>query len=260
LHFKAFFDDTGTHDTAVVSALAGYVASVDDWEAFKVDWNAFLMRHGLDRDPGCYHSADCCCKYGAQNFAGLPEQDRRQIHREAVEVIVAHPLVPIGLAITTQPYLRSIRHEKPVHKSEYIYCFKKLLPLLAKHMFTRPEGSSVAITLEKTKKVIGKVTSAYESAMSAQHAETQALFTSTPTMEPKKGWPQLQAADVLAYELGLDLKWNWNPARSYPRRGSCNQLLKHCSRTKGLLVLLEVGERGVRRDPNWFKPVEKGSP
>jgi hypothetical protein len=91
--FGAFFDDAGTHDSALVAALGGYVAPIEVWETFKREWDEFLGRRQLD----FYHATDCQGKEGHRQFEGWSSEERDVTHREAVEIITRHPIVPIGL-------------------------------------------------------------------------------------------------------------------------------------------------------------------
>src|SRR5687767_4224518 len=75
LMFVAYFDDAGTHDDTAtepgsqIVAVAGYVGTPADWDAFEVDWNAFLRREGLK----FYHTVDCM--HSRKQFEGREPSD-----------------------------------------------------------------------------------------------------------------------------------------------------------------------------------------
>jgi hypothetical protein len=42
-----FFDESGCHDSARILVVAGWVATLDEWEKFEKQWKLALKRAGL---------------------------------------------------------------------------------------------------------------------------------------------------------------------------------------------------------------------
>jgi hypothetical protein len=223
LLFGSYFDDAGTHDQAPVAALAGYTAPLEAWIKFNVEWADFLGRKQIR----FYHSTDCCGKEGHGQFTGWDEQTRKDTHKEAVQIITRHPLIPIGAGITAQPfrtwYFASLTPgERTLYKPQYHYCFERIVYAVANEMIRqRKKGDAEAkagIVLEYTEKVIGNVTDTFERLMTGPLYPYRSLFAGTPIQDQKEGRPELQAADVLAYEMAIDAHWYWHPDRKYGTR------------------------------------------
>jgi len=65
-------------------------------------------------------------------------------------------------------------------------------------------------------------------------------FAGAPVLRPKEGHPQLQAADVLAYEMAVNLRRMFVPGTPQKRRRSWDALINHYwaeSRSVGLPLL-----------------------
>jgi hypothetical protein len=129
----------------------------------------------------------------------------------------------------------------PGREPQYYYCFERVLEGLARHMTGTWVGAKVSIVLEKTPKVTGRVNDIFKSFLQEQTSWSD-YFTPGIEPQPIEGWPQLQAADVLAWEMITDLKWNWNPNRTRGTRASFRELGAHCDRVGGEIRFRGTGD------------------
>src|ERR1700733_6173726 len=51
----AYFDESGTHHGAGVSAVAGFTATDPEWSSFSIQWRASLNHHGIS---GPFHMSE----------------------------------------------------------------------------------------------------------------------------------------------------------------------------------------------------------
>jgi hypothetical protein len=235
LMFVAYLDDSGTDLGSSVAVLAGYVAAVSEWERFEIEWNEFLHREGLR----FYHSVECV--HGSGEFKGRTDEQCRRIHKDAVQLITRHNLTAIGAAVHASR-LREMHDrakaaaERVVPKPDYDFCFQYVVVALGFHMLGTAE--QVAMVLEDTPKVKGAVAESYEHLLEGPWKGLKSRFSGTPIFQPKLGFPALQAADVLAYEMGREQERAGHPPRKYPPRASWNELVKHAlAQSKGSLFL-----------------------
>jgi hypothetical protein len=91
--FKAYFDESGTHDDASNIAVAGYISTTKQWKRFGQEWTAILRREGVN----VLHRVDL------ENFRGAFRswsRDRQvKVTRECHGIIKKHTEKGIGGAV-----------------------------------------------------------------------------------------------------------------------------------------------------------------
>src|SRR5262245_36059311 len=60
---RAYFDESGTHDEARVTAIAGYVGSKDVWTVVETAWRGALALYA-DKGVKTFHMKDCVAGKG----------------------------------------------------------------------------------------------------------------------------------------------------------------------------------------------------
>ena len=252
--FAAYFDDSGTHDDtgaaegSEIVVAAGYVGTASEWQALEREWNALLQLKSLPY----YHSVDCAYRTG--HFKGWSKEECEGIHRSVVEIIVARAIVPIGSAVNTGPYWqrrpRPSDGSKAVPKQGYYQCLWNTLRALGAFMLTVAPEDQVAIVLERSPKTSAPTLSMYHHAVEQPSwHDRRERFAGPPTFRPKEGHPQLQAADVLAYEMGLRLRRQFMPRNSNKKRRSWEALAMHYQRHHQGLELLRFAEYAPPGEP-----------
>lgn len=235
LVFVAYFDDSGTHDDTAthtgseIVAVAGYVGTPSEWEALASEWNALLKREQLQ----FYHSVDCA--HGREQFVGRDRPACNRIHRAAVEIITARNIVPIGFAVPKASFNESYRQALPeesrrIAKAAFYNCLLNALTGLALYMNQMAPGEKAAIVVEDSPKTSEAILASYNLAMQRpEWGRLGAGLAGPPTFRDKTGHPQLQAADVLAYEMALSLRRAYVPGARQRRRASWDALVLHAN-------------------------------
>lgn len=73
---RAYFDESGTHNASVVTAMGGYVATEADWISLEREWNAIL---GEVAHLGVTHFHLCDCLMGEGEFARCDTPTRNYV-------------------------------------------------------------------------------------------------------------------------------------------------------------------------------------
>lgn len=273
LVFAVYFDDSGTHDDTAtepgsqIVAAAGYVALPNAWQAFEAAWNAFLLREGLT----FYHAVDCVARSGA--FAGKTNAECNRIHREAVMIITAHDLVALGFATPKAPFnefARRARSDEVEAPPREAYCnslynaWRVLALYVSQWTLTTPSlldpvpDEQVSIVVEDSPKLHEPTMRSYQAFVEEPRWQRlRTRFAGPPSFRPKLGYPQLQAADVLAYEMAVNLRRHYVPGESRRSRQSWDALNRHAvegAQRVGLPPLVQFDTFGIsptRPDGGW---------
>ena len=98
---KAFFDDSGTHGDALITALVGYVASSSASTAAETEWADTLAdyrQHGVT----WYHATDVTG--GKNEWAGVPSSVRHLTPMRFAKILGASNLMPIWTAVVNEDF------------------------------------------------------------------------------------------------------------------------------------------------------------
>jgi len=230
---EAYLDDSGTYGGSVVAVIAGYVGPASEWELLETRWNAFLDREDLDY----YHSVDAA--HQQKQFNGRTPQACNLLHREAVEMITERQLVPVGAAVRIAGFEK--RYEVERRKAELAHPLIKLTPLpkayfyqvydwvmhyLGNYMKVQAPDEKLSVLCEDTPEVMGLTQQLHSWLLENYQEELSPYFAGPPAFRPKIGYPQVQAADVLAYEMGLSLTRHFGNSERR-MRGSWQALNDH---------------------------------
>jgi hypothetical protein len=205
LTYGAFFDDTGTSPSQRIAAFAGYVAPMEEWTAFEGPWRDLLTEAKVPY----FRAYDCVRCTGV--FDGTPEEDCRRYYTQALNIITGRAIMGIGHAGRRQDFKDyggfNFGGGKWFTDDPFEFSVMLGLMVLAEQFIEKWPGQTMSLVCED-----GKVTD-NESISRAfytlrDHPELEAVaavFDGPVVFRSKQHHYGLQAADVLAYELGLDL-------------------------------------------------------
>ena len=118
---RAYFDDTGKLDTAVVG-IGGFAASLERWKEFEPAWREVLSGFGLS----WFHADDCAHFEG--EFKGWNEERRRTLSRMLMDVIAKVRPTPIGAAMLSSDFKSLPLHIRTgMLKDPYFHCLQTCL-------------------------------------------------------------------------------------------------------------------------------------
>ena len=92
----AYFDETGTHDSSVVTAIGGYVATASEWAAVEEEWLPILAEVA-DKGVTHFHLSHCLMNIG--EFALCDNPTRNYLITQFAKILGRHELAPIFSAV-----------------------------------------------------------------------------------------------------------------------------------------------------------------
>ena len=194
LVLNGYFDESGTHDGSDAVAVAGYLSTAEQWDAFDGDWSAALGQWGVRH----FHMTDFA--NGAKPFDTWSAEERHTRFAVLTQIIHAHVIASVGWVIPTRLYDAIVsdtakRYTGGPYGLAAVGCFIDAAHLL------RPTfpASRIAYVFEHGARGAGQVLKVFQQNM-ADPAQRTELMMQSLKFEGKEFVP-LQAADILAYEL-----------------------------------------------------------
>jgi hypothetical protein len=98
----SYNDDSGTHSSAKVVLLCGFLASADDWIRIDQPWQAVIHKPEWPCIIKAFHAADCVS--GDGEFRGWSFAQRLAIFGDLINVILALPIKALGAAVVVDAF------------------------------------------------------------------------------------------------------------------------------------------------------------
>jgi hypothetical protein len=191
--YIAYFDESGTHDDAETTVVAGFVSNMTQWEAFSQKWQQALDASHIDY----MHMADFESRQG--QFKGWSEDDKRDLLSRLLPIINEHTFYSIGCTVQKSLFdsIVSDRSKKILGDAYGVAAL-----LCWRHLgvdFGRKEVDGwIDCTMEAGAKEWGKLHELFnEQSQSWREMHRIRGLAS----RNKRLFLPLQAADILAYEL-----------------------------------------------------------
>ena len=206
---KAYFDDSGTHNGSTVTAVGGFVAKAEEWDAFDRDWAEMLEVEKI----GWFHMTDCGGQYG--EFAGWPKERCDVLIKRAISIVKEHPLHGVAAGMLVKDKKPTI----PIQALDmcFIQCISALL-YRAEQL-----GDRVEIFMEDhpgRKKHLLQYLGFLD-----RHSQRGELVEKIHSVRNREHSP-LQAADLLAYEMYKEVLNSYTVKESRPIRRSMLSLME----------------------------------
>jgi hypothetical protein len=125
---QAYFDESGTHPEAKVTAIAGYVATADVWNRVEDQWQQILKPHahlGLT----WWHMSEFRAGHGQYERVGVELGTR--ILNDLVSVIRESDLQVIWAGLDNDDYVAAAPRDLQERCAPYDYCFYWIMRQLA---------------------------------------------------------------------------------------------------------------------------------
>lgn len=233
--FTAYFDDSGTHPKHRIGVLAGFAAANDEWARFEVEWGTLVA------DPKVRYFKAHDCDKGDGKYLGVPEAARRAVYDRAFDIVCQHSLMCVAVAGRKQDFEGQWeKYQRPeFDNTKFEISVSSTLMTLALLFETHWIKDRVALICENGKagdNVI--IANAYHKIIGRQEwAHLEGRFMGPPAFHRKEDFYGLQAADLLAYELGIEYARRTD-GKDVPVREGWLRLLEHGRRNKGALRLM----------------------
>jgi hypothetical protein len=205
---NAFFDESGHSSTHKFVAVAGFIAPEPAWRGFDDQWNAALRAAGLVTTDGRllpFHMTDFEAR--RKHFKDWDKPRREHLLGQLIGTIIHHQLYATGFVISVDWWTSVDWHgSTPEHEplqDPYHHAIQGAIQTMLR-LTSEPlapdlnHATSVTCTFADQTEYGGRA-KAYLTAL--------ATYVSTPertvtiTFAPTDRLPQLQAADLLAFEL-----------------------------------------------------------
>lgn len=193
---QIYIDESGHATQGDVFVLAGLGGTSRQWEGFADEWNGVLRSAGLS-EP--FHAVE---------FEGARKQfkqfrDRRdewrRIHDGLTDVIVNHKLTMMGVGVPL-PWWREMDEESRRKNDPYLLATEAMVSGLARDSELTGGGElDLAFYFEKREDTAAAAERMF--ANIRQHPMVERRERLTTFEFGDKKWPQLQAADLVAYEV-----------------------------------------------------------
>jgi hypothetical protein len=231
--YNGYLDETGdAHDSEIV-AVAGYLSTYDDWVRFESEWNP-LMRKFCVEDFHMSEFENYFKEFERNNY-WTPEI-RLSLIKEVCRVCQQHSALGIGCAVVRDQYERALpSFIQDEFRNPYFYCIYMCMQLLVTHqddaridlikpvnfLFDRKGGRfRLGATMVNWQAFASEVFERIRPGL-----DDSGTLLGDMAFGKRQDYPQLRAADLLAYETGkLYRQWLNQPQR--PLRKSMRQLLK----------------------------------
>ncbi len=193
---EIYIDETGHSAEGEVFALAGLGGTTKQWAGFAEEWNAVLRHAGLT-EP--FHAFEF---EGARKQFEQFRQRRdewRAIHDALTDVIVAHKLTMMGSVVLLEEW-RQMDEESRRKNDAYFLATEAMVSAVARDGELTTGGDlELAFFFEKRKDTAAAAERMFGAIRSHPMVAKRERLTSFEFGD--KGWPQLQAADLVAYEV-----------------------------------------------------------
>ncbi|RJF80730.1 DUF3800 domain-containing protein [Oleomonas cavernae] len=190
---QAYFDESGTHGSASIAAIAGYVADQATWSALEAEWRAAQPAYAP-----VFHMSPCIS--GHREYHGIPETERHDLIVRLSKILEAHPVRAIWSAVVIEDW------ENEAKDAAFLSKFPKPFDLCFRHIVWQLRNWSISHCNGEEIAPVFALNDEYQKRMSEVGAAIQAhpsylnVLGGLSFYPPSKVVP-LQTADFLAYEV-----------------------------------------------------------
>ncbi len=206
-----YFDASGTGPDAQVFVIAGFVSTAERWIAFEPEWRAALAAEDL-KD---FHMTDYVARQGA--YLDWDEDRRRRVLGRLIEIVGRHALLAVASAVTLPAYNRLLpAHAKKAVGNPYTIslsrCTGEVRAWADHYGFTDKMQVFVESGRDGKHEFFGPL-----SADRRNKPWQRKMGILGFSIVDKHEFPQLQPADILAWEVAAQVREHGN-LKGHPRR------------------------------------------
>lgn len=193
--FTGYFDESGTHASSPVVCVGGCVSTAEQWSLFQREWKEVLAEAGVE----FFHMSEFESRRGP--YKDWDNEKRRYVQAKLLKIIQDRVAVGIAAAVVRSDYDKVMTPARRyTHDGPYAFCAS--MCFMSTAVWAEDQGYDQSIpyvfedgALEK-KEVREQFENAYKNARARQFYRLISL-----TWGDKKEYAQLQAADILVYEI-----------------------------------------------------------
>ncbi len=199
--FRAYFDESGTHGKARITAIAGFVAAADVWVALTSEWNEILGRLA-NRGVTWLHTTDC--HNGTKQFSGIPYSERQNLIAYLAGVISRNDVWAVWAGVNNADFERitgSNAEFRERFPKPYDLCFDEVVRQLWWWSRHHAGSTRVPVVFAAQEEYADRNRDAYSAWRNHPHA---GQFLGDLTFDFPQVIVPLQAADMVAYQTAKE--------------------------------------------------------
>jgi uncharacterized protein DUF3800 len=217
---EIYVDESGHASQGDVFVLAGLGGTARQWNGFADEWSAVMAAAGLT-EP--FHAVEF--EGARQQFQQFRERrdEWRRLHDGLTDIILRHKLTMMGVGVPL-PVWREMDEESRRKNDPYLLATEALVSGLARDgALTSGEPPDIAFYFEKRKDTAAAAERMFTAIR--QHPLVMNRDRLASFHFGDKQWPQLQAADLVAYEVRKRIvgilegetkpRWQWEKLSPY---------------------------------------------
>lgn len=220
--FEIYWDDSGTHKESPIAVAACYVATKEQWDQFKLNWDEARQREEFD----VFHMADFMAKpeYKKEPFCEWDQCKKNWVYFRLANIINARVRIGFAIAVPKDAYdlYAPERFRREYAEGHYAFAVKCCMGMVSTWHETYAKGQGIQYVFDKMGKGRGEIHDIWKMAeQEPVEAEKCGLCPGPDgySFQSKKDFKPLQAADILAwnmYTAMLDGPKNGKPAYLRP--------------------------------------------
>jgi len=243
---QAYFDESGTHDEAAVTVIAGYIAPERAWKTLEQQWQEVLTNH----DIKVFHMVDFLAQEG--EFALMETPEREDLISALIAVIVESDIHAIWSGVDAKSWAAvTTPNFRAVFPKPYDLCFHGVLRQLSNWSNLYAGGSRVA--------TVFAVQDEYND-RSERFLKSWKRYTDCGTLgaigfDYPSRLPALQPSDMFAHELRLSWE-SFVLKTASPGKITTSPILRAIWKGKGMGGTF-TGDAAIKlhvANPDWLDP------
>jgi hypothetical protein len=192
--YIAFVDESGSHGSTRVLAMATYAAHAVEWARLEHDWKRLLGRMGV----ATFHMVDCV--HRVRDFEGWSQERSNAAIREVVDLILGFNVHGLAAAVLLGDYDQIVTgRARDEVGTPWHLCFRDLLRGVSERIERLPQSEWVAFVCDLQDEFSAEAERLYRRIRETPNWPNRNRL-GTLTFGSRLDWVGLQVADVLAYE------------------------------------------------------------
>jgi hypothetical protein len=197
---KAFFDESGKHETSEVLTMAGIVAPAKSWRKLQKRWMDAL---GRLRIASPFHASDCEVARKGTQFEGMSRDNRDEIQLTLIDTLKGLNIIAAAGSVLREHYTDEVatelRPSEGLRKLWFLSFEMSIGDMMAR---TKVAGKTDVLTLvfDRQDEFETLAHELYAEILEQDPKPSYCGRLGTLAFSPKDKVPPLQAIDLIAYE------------------------------------------------------------
>jgi hypothetical protein len=191
---QAYFDASGTHESAKDLCLAGYIFKDGAASRFDQEWRSMLAKYDVPH----FHMKECAHASGVFKHLGHDRCDLAA--RDAIDLIKSH--VSQGIAFTVDKSIAAELRKGSVWSNEYSFIVGQVFFAIRDWAIADPSRNPVSCLFESGDEGRGQAIEAAQAILKHSNLKEECRLASFSWADRNEETP-LQAADMLAWHVNL---------------------------------------------------------